>query len=287
MRLDRTLSLCLTRSPKRSSYRSAEAALPILMYHGISDNPETGISPYYKTCTSPATFEKHMRWLHEAGFRSANLSEASQILQRPNAAQEKIVAITFDDGFRDFHTHAMPVLEQFGFTATVYLPTAFIGQQRRSFKGRECLTWSEVIELRAGGIEFGSHTVNHPVLYQLDWPDIQRETRDSKIEIENRLQTTVASFSYPYAFPQENRRFTRHLAEILREQGYQNCVTTVIGSAQANDNPFQLKRLPANNCDDEFLFAAKLNGSYDWLATPQLFVRRAKAWAKRAPTRVD
>ncbi|MDD5141095.1 MAG: polysaccharide deacetylase family protein [Verrucomicrobiales bacterium] len=288
MRLDRTLSLYLARPLVKAGLGSTtEGALPILMYHSISDDPETGVSPYYKICTSPTAFEKQMHWLHDSGFHSVGLNEATQILRRKSSPREKAVAITFDDGFRDFHSHAMPVLERFGFTATVYLPTAFIGDQRSPFKGRECLTWSEVHELRARGIEFGSHTVNHPALYQLNWTDIERETLDSKIEIENRLQTAVTSFSYPYAFPQENRSFTNRLGETLRGQGYLNCVTTVIGGAQTGDDLFQLKRLPANNCDDNTLFAAKLEGAYDWLAAPQLFVRHAKTWIKRTPARND
>lgn len=283
--MDRTLTLSVAHPLIKSGLGSTEIALPILMYHSISDDPETGISAYYKTCTSPAMFEKQMRQLADSGYRAVSLNEAVQILQRTGSVSEKVVAITFDDGFRDVYTQAMPVLDRHGFTATIYLPTAFIEDQRSSFKKRECLTWSEVRELHAHGIEFGSHTVNHPVLYQLNWPDIEFETRSSKSEIEKRLQTTVASFSYPYAFPQEDRQFTRRLAEILCGQGYQSCVTTVIGNSHMKDDLFKLKRLPVNNCDDDTLFAAKLAGAYDWLAAPQMFMRQVKAWGNLTPAR--
>jgi peptidoglycan/xylan/chitin deacetylase (PgdA/CDA1 family) len=280
MRLDRTLTLSVARPLVNTGLGSIKGVLPILMYHSISDDPETGVAPYYKTCTSPEVFERQLRWLSDSGIRSVGLKDVAQILTRRDAKCEKAVVITFDDGFRNIHTHALPVLEQYGFTATVYLPTAFIGDRRRSFKGQECLTWSEVQELHTRGTEFGSHSVNHPMLYQLNWPDIERETSESKAEIENRLQTAVTAFSYPYAFPQENREFTRCLADKLSEQGYQSCATTVIGSARMNDDLFKLKRLPVNNCDDDALFAAKMAGAYDWLAVPQLLVRQAKAWIK-------
>lgn len=288
MRMDRTLSLYLSRPLMKIGFGLGEEwAVPILMYHSISDDPEARVSPYYKTCTSSAAFENQMRRLQSLGFRPVGLNEAAQMLQQKSVVREKIAVITFDDGFRDFHTHAMPVLERFGFTATVFLPTAFIGDRRRSFKNLECLTWSEVRELSTRGVEFGSHTVSHPALYQMNWPDIERETRESKTEIENRLQTDINSFAYPYAFAQEDRKFTNRLAETLRAQGYRNCVTTMIGRAQADDDLFQLKRLPANSCDDDILFAAKLTGAYDWLAEPQLFVRHVKAWTKRTPARIE
>jgi len=287
MRWDRTLSLFVARPLIKCGLGLNETTLPILMYHSVSDDPETGVSPYYKTCTSPAVFEQQMRWLSDSGYRTVTLNEATQILQRRGAGREKVVAITFDDGFCDFYTNAMPVFEKFGFTATVYLPTAFIGDQRRSFKNRECLTWGEVRELRDRGIEFGSHTVNHPVLYQLKWPEVEHETSDSKMEIESRLQTAVTSFSYPYAYPQEDRTFVSKLKETLRAQGYQNCLTTWIGRVKPADDLLQLKRLPTNSCDDQDLFASKLAGAYDWLAVPQNFIRHVKTWTKQTPVRID
>ena len=93
-------------------------------------------------------------------------------LQSVPTRARKPVAITFDDGFQDFYTEAFPVLAQYGFSATMYLPTAFVGNPRRSFKSHPCMTWSEVREAYRAGIEFGSHTVSHPKLVELDWPQI-------------------------------------------------------------------------------------------------------------------
>lgn len=269
MRLDRTLSLHLVHPLVRMGTSSNRAALPILMYHGISDDPEPGVSAYYKTNTSPALFERQLRCLNDKGFRSVSLDESVRLLQRGWPKEDKIVAITFDDGFRDFYDVALPLLKKYGHVATIYLPTGLIGEDRRSFKNKACLTWEEVRELRAQGIQIGSHTVNHTVLYNLSWAEVENELSVSKQQIQQALGGEVTSFAYPYAFPQHDRGFTKTFVQLLRRQGYQTSVTTMIGRTSPDDDLFRLKRLPVNNGDDMELFAAKLDGAYDWLAHPQ------------------
>ena len=252
------------------------------MYHSISDDPEPAFSPYYKVCTSPRRFAEHMQWLEDAGWRGVSLSDGLDILAGKKHIDGKPVAITFDDGFRDFHTEAFPILQRHGFSATMYLPTAFIGNERKTFKTRECLTWAEMRLMHQAGIEFGSHTVNHPKLVDLRWPEIETELRESKATIEQQLGHPINSFAYPYAFPQENQPFTENLTAVLRRLGYQNCATTVVRRERAAPHPFLIKRLPVNACDDRALLAAKLDGAYDWLALPQEAVRR---WKSRRRTR--
>jgi peptidoglycan/xylan/chitin deacetylase (PgdA/CDA1 family) len=157
----------------------------------------------------------------------------------------------------------------------VFLPTAFIGESRQTFKGRECLTWEEVRGLRGQGIQFGSHSVNHPLLYKTPWGEIENQLACSKKKLEQELGEKVASFAYPYAFPQQDQRFADTFKELLRQQGYRHCVTTMIGRVQSGDDLFSLKRLPVNDCDDRPLLLAKLSGAYDWLAYPQSWFKLA------------
>ena len=158
----------------------------------------------------------------------------------------------------------------------MYLPTAFIGDERKSFKGRDCLTWAEVLELQSAGMEFGSHTVTHPVLVKLGWPEIERELRESKATLEKRLGRPALAFAYPFAFPQTNRNFSARFGEILQEAGYRTCVTTEIGATLPDSRPLRTKRYPANYCDDRALFSAKLAGAYDWMNPAQRLIKRAK-----------
>jgi peptidoglycan/xylan/chitin deacetylase (PgdA/CDA1 family) len=142
-----------------------------------------------------------MEWLSELGYSGVSLEEGLMNLSEGNLKGRRLVAITFDDGFRDFHTAAWPVLQRFGFTATMYLPTAFVGHRRATFHGKECLTWPEVRELRAHGIRFGSHTVTHSKLHEMASPQIECELTLSKQSLEHELGEEIASFAYPYAFP--------------------------------------------------------------------------------------
>jgi peptidoglycan/xylan/chitin deacetylase (PgdA/CDA1 family) len=246
------------------------------MYHSVSSDLEKGVGPYYRLVTTPERFAEQMQWLAELGYVGLALEDALPMVVQGRVNGRQPVAITYDDGFRDFHVAAWPVLRQHGFTATVYLPTGFVSRERKSFRGRPCLTWDEVRELRQHGIRFGSHTVNHPKLYQMSWSQIESEARISKERIQQELQEKITGFAYPYAFPQEDSAFRRTMAGLLREQGYQSCVTTVVGRSQVADDPLFLKRLPINSCDDRRLFEAKLEGAYDWLGSAQYIYRQIK-----------
>ena len=139
---------------------------------------------------------------------------------------------------------ALPVLGRHGFSATVYLPTAFIGETRRRFQGTECITWSEARALRAEGIELGAHTVTHPRLVELAEDACWRELVDARLEIESHTGGPVREFSYPYAFPSGRPDFVRRLCELLPAAGYAHCATTLIGRAPLGTVPLLLPRLP-------------------------------------------
>jgi peptidoglycan/xylan/chitin deacetylase (PgdA/CDA1 family) len=276
MYIDRWLTLQFFKPLSHMRLGQKRARLPILMYHSVSNDPEDRPVPYYRVTTTPYRFAEQMQWLSELGCIGVSLEEGLLRMTEGNLTGKRLVAITFDDGFRDFHTAAWPVLQRYGFTATVYLPTGFVRQRRTSFSGRECLTWDEVRELRTHGIRFGSHTVTHPKLHEMASMQIERELTLSKKSLEHELGEEVVSFAYPYAFPQEDRRYKRTITGLLRQSGYRSCVTTVVGQSETFDDPFLLKRLPANSCDDRDLFEAKLAGAYDWLGLAQYAYRLFK-----------
>ncbi len=282
MRIDRLLTTAFFHPLRRAGLGGRGFRLPILMYHSISADPENGVAPYYRTNTEPLIFRQQMHCLASRGCKTADLPQVVQWLRGGPPLEKNTVVLTFDDGFHDFLIHGFPVLRAHGFTATVFLSTAFVGNKGRSFKGKEFLSWPEVREMRKAGMAFGSHTVNHPELVDLSGPEIERELRDSRAEIEQQIGEPVSTFAYPYAFPQGNRPFARNFRDLLIQSGYGCCLTTEIGRVKAGDDPYRLKRLPVNSLDDRPLLQAKLEGGYDWLAAAQAAAKSIKkAWGAK------
>ncbi len=128
----------------------------------------------------------------------------------------------------------------------------------------------------AKGISFGSHTVTHPQLKNIDHNKIEYELRQSNEPIASMLGREINLFSYPYKFPEENKRFINYLKDILVKSGYEYCLTTKIGSTTPKSDLYFLKRLPINSSDDLQFFKAKLEGAYDWLHIIQRLSKKVK-----------
>lgn len=284
-RLDRIATLYLF-SPLARLNADSSFKVPILMYHSLAEEDESAIGPYFRIATSPSVFAAQMECLHRNGFATCGLAESIALRESPGPCPPRTVVITFDDGYQNFYQDAFPVLNRYGFSATVFLPTAYIGESSLRFNGRQCLTWPEVRELHRHGIRFGSHTVTHPQLSVLNKAELENELGDSKVTIEDKIGCAVESFAYPYAFPRTNGDFRLRLRESLCRSGYINGVCTTVGRSGAGSDPLLMERLPVNNDDDQALFLAKLMGAYDWIARAQFVAKTVKGarsalWAQR------
>ena len=275
-RLDRFLTLYFFHPLVRRGGHSKEFRVPILMYHSISDDRENEGHPYYHINTSPAVFAEQMRFISDNDYSVVDLKDLENCFDHNNELAAKCVVITFDDGYRDFYTKAFPILHEYNFPATVFLPTEFIGNKKKKLTGKEHLTWSQVSELSDQGISFGSHTVTHPELISLRDEDLEYEIKQSKETIEEKLGKSIDTFSYPFKFPEDNKTFIINLRNLLQKHGYHTGVSTRIGTTSKGDDIYSMKRIPVNSDDDILFFKAKLEGAYDWLNIPQYLIKRIR-----------
>jgi peptidoglycan/xylan/chitin deacetylase (PgdA/CDA1 family) len=268
-RLDRFITLYACAPLARLHGGGSGARVPILTYHSISNNLFGHSHPFYQINTEPEIFSRQMRWLKSESYQSIHLADMLEGLSQGQDMTKRVV-ITFDDGYRDFYTDGIAILKQCGFAATIFLATGRIHKTPMRHEGVDYLTWSDVRELHAEGVKFGSHTVTHPDLRSLEPDQIEYELGYSKEVIEQELGEAVESFSYPFPFPEEDRDFTRFIGDTLENQGFTNGVSSIIGRARRRSNRFSLPRIPINSWDAPELLRAKLLGGYDWMHVPQL-----------------
>ncbi|QHW31780.1 polysaccharide deacetylase family protein [Paenibacillus rhizovicinus] len=208
-----------------ASSDAAAARIPVLCYHSIADN---GAGNEY--IVSPDAFRQQMAWLHDEGYRSIGMEEFGAILTGQEASTGKEVLITFDDGYKNNYTAAQPILKQYGFQATEFLVTNWVG-------GEAYLTWGQVKELHAAGWDIMAHTRTHPYL-PLHTPKVQRdEIAGSKTAIEKNLGTSVTAIAYPYGLRSEETM------RIAKQSGFAYGFTFDDGYTTSEQNPYLLKRL--------------------------------------------
>jgi len=266
LRLDRVLTLGLARPYLKATKTHKRSGIPILMYHSITET-QTAASSYFETHTGPQLFACQMAWLRESGYRAITLHQAMKFL--PADQDDKTVVITFDDGYKSVYTSALPVLKDCEFTATVFVVSEFARMRASDNGNTEYMNWNEVRDLHSYGMEIGSHTATHASLRQLGQEEVDEELSMSRLAIEDELGAAVSSFSYPFAFPEHDQEFVSRLNLQLQAHGYQQAVTTVVGTAKAGGDRFLLPRLPINAHDDLSLFRAKIERAYDWMHLPQ------------------
>src|SRR5262249_31563799 len=126
-RLDRLASIYLWGPIARAMAGNSSLRVPILMYHSVSDNLFGKTHPYFQINTLPKVFFEQMQFLHDAGYVTVDLQDVVVGRRQPKE-HEKLLVITFDDGYRDFYTHAFQILHRFGLTATVFLTSGRIHQ---------------------------------------------------------------------------------------------------------------------------------------------------------------
>lgn len=197
--------------------------VPILAYHQVNDEGS-------KYSISISNFSQQMEYLTQQGYTAVTLAELTDSMAGNGSLPPKPVVITFDDGYRDNFTNALPILEKYGFKATVFVITDKVSQPGY-------LNWDEIRQMRSQGTEIGSHTHEHLALSELDMPEKIRQVTESKSILEKQLGAPVNVLAYPYG------NFDSTLFEILRTAGYKGACTGINGLNKPGGNVYSLKRI--------------------------------------------
>ncbi len=162
--------------------------LPILTYHRLlAEAPTRSVDPK-RISVSQNQFRNHLRWLKRLGYRTLSLADYVHALSRGEKIPSRTFAITFDDGYEEVLTLGLPVLKEFGFTATVFaVPGQLGGSNVWDDGGAKLLTGDQLRGLVQAGMSIGAHTSGHVHLTQVSPVIAKREISDSKQILEQTL----------------------------------------------------------------------------------------------------
>lgn len=189
--------------------------IPVLMYHRVVETADAA-DPIFINITA-AHFAEQMAYLRDHGYQSIALDDVP-LAVGDHSSWSKPVAITFDDGYQDTFTHALPILQRFGMTATVMLVSDHIGGRNTWDAGKSAdaplLSLDEIRVLANAGISFGAHTATHPSLPDISLEAVRHELIDSKAKLESLLGHEISTLAYPYG------RKAPEICRLAEETGY-------------------------------------------------------------------
>jgi len=210
--------------------RVGTQGVPILAYHQVtSEIVDDEDEMHYSV--SPEEFAEQLNYLKNKGYQSVSLHDVFEAREGRAQLPAKPIVLTFDDGYKDNYTVALPIMEQYGFSGTVFIIVNSVGES-------EYLSWDEIRAMQQRHTEIGSHTLNHVSLRDTPLPEKRQEIAESKQLIENQIGQRVEFFAYPYgSYDQES-------FSLLRSAGYRGACAGIAGYNLPGDNlPYRLKRV--------------------------------------------
>ena len=215
------------------------ALVPILLYHSISSDPLPLISDY---AIDAATFEAHLDLVVARKLEPLTVSAYLDAMEAQDTARlERAVVITFDDGFADFASAALPALRERGLCSTLYVTTGLLrgGAEPPVDEAiaARMLDWSQLATLGGDDLELGGHSVTHPQLDTVGAERADRELRRCKRALEDAIGTEVRTFAYPHGY--SSPRVRRQVSAA----GYRGACGVKYAFSAETDDTLSLARL--------------------------------------------
>jgi len=203
---------------------AADVSVPILMWHKVDDRAP---SQFWVTATQ---FARQMAALKAYGYTPIVLGTLyDYVTGQGIVLPSKPVVLSFDDGYQNLYTHALPILQQYAFPAVAFIPTGKIGttdRQDNAWDAPEApykaahLLWSEIEAMAATGlVDFQSHTVTHPDL-EAAGINVVWELAQAKHDLAAHVHQAVDFFSYPCGLGADSAAVQHQ----VRQAGYKAAV---------------------------------------------------------------
>ncbi len=233
-------------------WRRSRHGTLVLGYHAFGADGE----PPSRYVVPASRFVRQLGWLARRGYNVISLGEYVEHRSSHRLPPPKSVVVTVDDGYLDAATIARPILERFGFRATMFLISSADGKgvERTdpALVGRGLIPPASARELLGGAFEIGAHTVTHPDLTRIPLAEAEAEIAGSKLELERLLAEPVTTFAYPYGAADPAVRALVEQAGFLAARGI------LPGPNRPAGDPFDLRRTEVRGTDSLLRFAATL-----------------------------
>jgi peptidoglycan/xylan/chitin deacetylase (PgdA/CDA1 family) len=216
--------------------------LRILMYHKVNDVPDN------PTTVPIALFDEQLAQARELGYTFVDLDAVLDHYGHGAPLPSKAVLVTFDDGYRDIHENALPVLQEHGVPSVIFVPVAYMDdtmplphETHLVERGvlNPTLDWGLVRELDAAGVRVESHGIAHRPLAEVQLDEAVREIGVSKLKLEEQLGRRVRGYAYVKG---SEAHFHPVHESLLKQAGYEIAFTSISRSNGPSSNPFRLGR---------------------------------------------
>jgi peptidoglycan/xylan/chitin deacetylase (PgdA/CDA1 family) len=246
--------------------------LSVLGYHSVD-----GSGSYMST--TPEMFRVQMEWLRDHDYRALSMR---QWFEQGAGELERAVVLTFDDGLANFADAAWPVLREMSFSATAYVPTAFIGAEAAWYPDyglprMPCMGWDTLRAVRREGADIQSHACWHRDLTRLSPGERVEELRRSKAALEEGLGEWVEHLAYPFG------AMSPAVRREAGEAGYRSAVALEAGRWRPSTDPFGIPRESLDLIAIRTPKTARLSieacarGTFGWYTEAKARVRRLYA----------
>lgn len=258
--------------------------LPVLMYHSIGGDFE---GPVARLAVPPEVLREQLTTLVDAGYQPMGLTEALEAVRQPaeGATTARPLAITFDDGYADFHSHALPLLVDLGLGATLYPCVGHLGGASswlpEPWDRTPMMDDAQVVEAADAGIEIGSHGDLHQPLDTLPPDTAYTQIRCSRGILEDLTGTPVRSFCYPHGYHSPSVR------EMVAESGYDNACAIGHRVHDPLEDPYAVARvLVDDTVRGERLLELVTHGPAPWLPAAKRLAEPGWRLTRRVGQRV-